>query len=88
MVTGIEFFKKKSPHFIASVGPKLRQIKVAEGEYVFKEGYPLDAIYFLKLGTAAYVQTKEGTEEDLYFAEIPVGRLFGDIEFTHSTPDR
>lgn len=24
MVEGIEFFKKKSPHFIASVGPRLR----------------------------------------------------------------
>ena len=56
---GISFFKKKSPHFIASIGPRLRYIRIQEGEYIFREGNPLDAVYFVKEGKAAFVDQKD-----------------------------
>ncbi len=48
IVDGVTFFTKKSPYFIASIGPKLRQIRIQEGDYVYREGNPLDAVYFVK----------------------------------------
>ena len=61
-LAGIHFFKKKSPHFIASVAPLLRPVNLAKGEYVYMAGDPLDAgrytlilVYFIKSGETAYV---------------------------------
>lgn len=42
-LAGIPFFRKKSPHFIASVATLLRPLNLTKGEYVFMEGDPIDA---------------------------------------------
>ena len=42
-LAGIHFFRKKSPHFIASVAPLLRPVNLAKGEYAYMAGDPLDA---------------------------------------------
>ena len=69
-VKGINYFKDKSAHFIASVAPLLRPVNLTKGEYVYMSGDPLDAgknillthliyiVYFIKSGETAYVQTK------------------------------
>ena len=38
IVSGIEFFKYKSPRFIAFIGPLLKPMKVGKNEYIFTEG--------------------------------------------------
>lgn len=42
-VSNIEFFKQVSDHFMATVGPLLRPIKVLKGEYIYMEEDPADA---------------------------------------------
>ena len=51
-LAGIHFFKRKSPHFIASIAPLLRPVNLCKGEYVYMAGDPLDAgmnIFFFDL---------------------------------------
>jgi CRP-like cAMP-binding protein len=55
LVEQINFFKNKSPHFIAFIVPMLRPIKVEKDRFVYNEGDPIDEIYFLVKGQAGYV---------------------------------
>ena len=41
-VKGIKYFKKMSPHFVASIAPMLRSVKIPAGEYLFLKNDPLD----------------------------------------------
>ena len=41
-VKGINYFKDKSAHFIASVAPLLKSFKIQKDEYVFLKGDPID----------------------------------------------
>jgi hypothetical protein len=50
VVKSIRFFKSKSPHFIAFIMPFLRPVKSEQGTYIFKDGDPVDEIYFLSNG--------------------------------------
>lgn len=45
-VKNIEFFWNKSPHFIASVAPLLKSIKIQKGEYIYLKGDRLDGSKF------------------------------------------
>lgn len=49
-------------------------------------GDPLDAIYFIKSGEAAYVEPK-GSNADLVFALNNAGSFFGHIDFALSAPE-
>ncbi len=62
----IKFFKNKSPKFVASVAPLLKPLKVCKGEYIYLKGDSLDGIYFIKKGSAAYVE--RSLKADLSFA--------------------
>jgi len=46
----VKFFKHKAPHFIAFLAPLLKPIKVEKDQYIYKEGDPIDEIYFLATG--------------------------------------
>lgn len=45
-VKGIKYLEEKSAHFMATVGPMLRPIKVHKNEYIFMEQDPVDASRF------------------------------------------
>ena len=45
-VKGIPYFKEKSPHFMATLGPLLRPVIVQKGEFIYLEGDPIDASKF------------------------------------------
>lgn len=81
---GIEFFKHKSPHFIAAIAPKLKPDKVSKGDYLFKKGDPLDGIYFIKSGEADYFEPKPG----FIFASSKGSSYLGDIEYADMNPQR
>ena len=76
---GIRFFEDKSPQFIAALAPKLKPLKVSKGDYIFLKGDPLDGIYFIKNGEAAFVERRP--KADLIFATNKAGSYFGDIDF-------
>ena len=78
-LSGIRYFNNKSPQFIAALAPKLKPMKVSKGDYVFLKEDPLDGIYFIQNGEAAYVERR--TEADLIFATNKSGSYFGDIDF-------
>ena len=82
-LASIDFFKRKSPKFIATVAPLLKPLKVCKGEHIYLQGDSLDGIYFIKSGEAAYVEPRG--EADLTFAHIYAGSFFGDVDFTAST---
>ena len=50
LVRNVKFFRHKPPHFIAFLAPLLTPIKVEKDQYVYKEGDPIDEIYFLVAG--------------------------------------
>lgn len=79
----IAFFADRSPQFLAAVAPLLKPTVFERGEYVYLKGDPLDCVYFLRSGEAAYVERKR--EADLIFAVNKPGSYFGDIDFTLST---
>ena len=82
-LASIDFFKRKSPKFIATVAPLLKPLKVCKGEHIYLQGDSLDGIYFIKSGEAAYVEPRG--DADLTFAHIYAGSFFGDVDFTAST---
>ena len=53
-------------------------MKVSKGDYVFLKGDPLDGIYFIQNGEAAYVERR--SRADLIFATNKSGSYFGDID--------
>lgn len=60
IIKQVKFFKKRQPHFIAFVGPMLKKIKVEREQYIYKEGDPIDEIYFLVSGQAGYSLDQHG----------------------------
>ncbi len=77
----VYFFKKKPPHFIAFIGPLLRPLRVEEGSFVYKEGDPIESIFFLTKGIAAYVNIHIN---DLPYMMVEPGFYFGEIDFVYS----
>ena len=82
-VKDIDFFKGKSAHFIARVAPVLRAVRISKGEFVYLTDDPIDAVYFIKKGEAAFVHRR--SKADLVYAVNKEGTHFGDIEFVFST---
>ena len=89
-VKGVHFFNSMSNHFVASVAPMLRSVKIPAGEYLYLKNDPLDGsesvvelVYFLKRGTCAYV-VQQG-EADVVFAINKEGTFFGELEFSISS---
>ncbi|CDW85371.1 cation channel family protein [Stylonychia lemnae] len=80
LIKSVKFFKKKEPHFIAFVGPMLKPIKVEKDQYVYKEGDPIDEIYFLVSGQAGYALHQH---DNLVYLIIDKGYYFGEIDFIH-----
>lgn len=76
----VPYFANKSPHFIAAIGPLLRPVIVPKGEFVFLEGDPPDALYFLRKGEVGYV-TRRPTGPDLIYASLNQGAVFGETDF-------
>lgn len=86
----VPYFANKSPHYIAAVGPLLRPVIVPKGEFVFLEGDPPDALYFLKKGEVGYV-TRRRVGPDLIYASLNQGSVFGEtdlIPFRGDEPER
>ena len=77
----VYFFKNKPAHFIAFIGPLLKPLRVEENTFIYKENDPIDQIYFLTKGLAAYVNSVIG---DLPFLNIEPGYYFGEIDFAFS----
>lgn len=80
LVKGIKFFRHKSPHFIAFVMPFLRPIKVEKNQYIYKEGDPVDEVYFLVSGQAGYVLPDF---DNSVYVIIEQGYYFGEIDFIY-----
>ena len=62
------------------MAPKLKPVKVCKGDYIFMKGDPVDGIYFIKEGEAAFVERKP--RADLIFATNKAGSYFGEMDFT------
>jgi CRP-like cAMP-binding protein len=80
----VRFFRNKPPHFIAFIGPLLRPLRVEGGHFVFKEGDPIEHIFFLIKGDAAYVNIHINKEQPLIYMRINPGYNFGEIDFVYS----
>lgn len=64
----MNYFKLKSPKFVATVAPLLKPVKVCKGEEIYRKGDSLDGIYFIKKGECAYFERRRNA--DLSFAVI------------------
>ena len=87
-VGNIKFFKRVSDHFMATVGPRLRPIRVLKGEFIYMEEDPADAgkeikslVYFIKKGVVNYVKPNPKGPPDLVYSSVKEGSFFGDVDF-------
>lgn len=87
LVKGVTYFEGKSAHFMAAIGPLLKAVLLQKGEYMYKEGDPLDAcksglivVYFVKKGELAYVKQNKNPP-DLIYGQVSEGSYFGDTDF-------
>jgi len=64
--------------------PYLRPIKSDQGQVIFKEGDPVDEIYFLSTGQVAYVLPEHS---DAVYLIVERGYYFGEIEFLYVDKD-
>lgn len=62
------------------MGPLLKPIKVEKDQYVYKEGDPIDEIYFLVSGQAGYALHEH---DDTVYVIIDKGYYFGEIDFIY-----
>jgi len=77
-ITKLPFFQEKNGHFIAFVCPMLVQQFVPEKEIIYKEGDPVNEIYFLMTGKVGMVLNVESLQH--VFMYIEEGHYFGEID--------
>ena len=82
IIKKVYYFKSKPPHFIAFIGPMLKPLRVEADNYIFREGDPIEEIFFLTRGHAAFV-IKE--LKDLIYMIIDPGYYFGEIDFVYQS---
>ena len=64
--------------------PFLRPIKVEKNQFIYKEGDPVDEVYFLVSGQAGYVNPEFGNS---VYVIIEQGYYFGEIDFIYMDDD-
>jgi CRP-like cAMP-binding protein len=80
IIKKVYFFKNKPPYFIAFVGPLLKPLRVEAGNYIYRQGDPVEEIFFLTKGKAAFVS--EVTDGQPYLI-IEAGYYFGEIDLVY-----
>jgi len=54
MIKKIKFFQDKDPHFIASIGPLLKNLRVERDNTIYKKKDQINEIFFLIKGKAGF----------------------------------
>ena len=80
LIKKVNFFRNKPPYFIAFVGPLLKPLRVEATNYIYKVGDPIDDIYFLTKGKAAFISPVIDHQPYLI---IEGGYYFGEIDFVY-----
>lgn len=70
-----QFFIDKPYNFVQRILEFLCPYKAEAGEYIYKEGAPVDEIYFILSGNVAFVY-----ENDVIYESVKAGGYFGDAE--------
>lgn len=55
IIKKVFFFKNKPPYFIAFIGPLLKPLRIESANFIYREGDPIEEIFFLTRGRAAFV---------------------------------
>jgi CRP-like cAMP-binding protein len=84
IIKKIFFFSGKPAHFIAFIGPLLKPLHVEDGTYIYKEKDPIEEIFFLIKGKAAFVHKDI---KDSCYLIIESGYYFGEIDFVFQNND-
>lgn len=79
----LPFFQEKNGHFIAFVCPTLTPQFVSEKDIIYKEGDPVNEIYFLLSGRVGMVLNVEAKQH--VFMYIEEGHYFGEIDLLNQT---
>jgi CRP-like cAMP-binding protein len=69
-VKKINFFENKEKKFLNFIGPKLKYLRLREGDKIFKSGEIAESMYFISEGKVGYLLSKEKTSN---FVEIEKG---------------
>ena len=78
IVKKVYFFQDKPPHFIAFIGPLLKPIHIEEDTYIYQDNDPIEEIFFLIKGKAAFVHKDL---KDAPYLMVDSGYYFGEIDF-------
>lgn len=80
IIKKVFFFRNKPPYFIAFVGPLLKPIRIEADNFIYREGDPIEEIFFLTRGKAAFVSQML---DELPYMIIEAGYYFGEIDFVY-----
>jgi cyclic nucleotide gated channel, plant len=58
IIKKVFFFRNKPAYFIAFIGPLLKPLRIEQQNFIYREGDPIEEIYFLTRGKAAFVSQK------------------------------
>ena len=74
----VPFLHDKDPRFIEMIAPKMTLLRIADGEYVVKEGERGQDLFFLLSGVVnCEYETEDG--ENLTLISHEAGQYFGDV---------
>ena len=79
----LPFFQEKNGHFIAFVCPMLVQQFVSQDEIIYREGDPVNEVYFLLEGKVGMVLSPLAKQH--VFMYIEEGHYFGEIDLLSQT---
>jgi len=82
MIRHNAFFSDKQSHFVAWVAPKLKPLKVAKGEMIYKAGEYATEMYFLVKGEVAMVIMID--DVIIPFILLAPGYYFGEVDLLFS----
>jgi CRP-like cAMP-binding protein len=82
LIKKVFFFRNKPAYFIAFIGPLLRPLRIEADIYIYRDGDPIEEIYFLTRGKASFVSQKL---DELPYLIIEAGLYFGEIDFLYQS---
>ncbi|TNV83436.1 hypothetical protein FGO68_gene1262 [Halteria grandinella] len=82
IIKKVFFFRNKPAIFIAFIGPLLKPLRIEIDNFIYREGDPIEEIYFLIKGKASFVSQKM---DEIPYLIIEAGLYFGEIDFLYQS---
>lgn len=84
IIEHVPFLQDKDELFVSYTVPLMKAMKFQQGEYIYRQGSPIDEIFFVVEGLFGFVLNDF---EEIVYVNIHPGDYFGDIDYVHKDND-